>query len=152
VQFIADSTGSAIGALQVEVLDPGPNTVQFRGLTPSGSVLTILLGLEIEPQTSVSRFAFSFRTDRATLTKSSRERLANALGAGGISSTELNVTIRRLRADGSDGRALARERKRELRKELISLGIPRSNIDISIKSVKKARFAKRSIVDVRHNR
>ena len=152
VQFIADSTGSAIGAFQVEVLDPGPNTVQFRGLTPSGSVLTILLGLEVKPQTSVSRFAISFRTDRDTLTKRSQERLANALGAGGIPSTELNVTIRRLRADGSDGRALARERKRELRKELISLGIPRSNFDISIKSVKKPRFAKRSIVDVRHDR
>ena len=152
VQFIADSTGSAIGAFQVEVLDPGTNTVQFRGLTPSGSVLTILLGLEVKPQTSVSRFAISFRTDRDTLTKRSQERLANAVGAGGIPSTELNVTIRRLRADGSDGRALARERKRELRKELISLGIPRSNFDISIKSVKKPRFAKRSIVDVRHDR
>jgi len=152
VEFIADSTGSAIGAFQVEVHDPGPNTVQFRGLTPFGSVLTILLGLEVKPQTSVSRFAINFRTDRDTLTKRSQEQLANALGAGGISSTELNVTIRRLRADGSDGRALARERKRELRKELISLGIPRSNIDISIKSVKKPRFAKRSIVDVRHDR
>ena len=151
VAWGVDATGAATGTMLVDVQVPGPHTLQIRGLTPSGSVLTVLFGLEVTPRASVSRFAITFRTDRDVLTKRSRGRLDAVLGEGVGSSSNVTVTLRRLRADGSAGRKLARERKRELQKELISLGVPRRDIDISIKGVKKPRFAKRSIVDVRRS-
>ena len=149
VAWEVDATGSATGVLLVDVQVPGSHTLQVRGPTSSGSVLSVLFGLTVEPRSSTSRFAIRFRADRDVLTKRSRGTLDAVLGEGKGSSSNVTVTLRRLRADGSAGRQLARERKRELRKELISLGVPRSNIDISIKGVKKLRFAKRSIVDVR---
>ena len=149
VAWEVDATGSATGVLLVDVQVPGSHTLQVRGPTSSGSVLSVLFGLTVEPRSSTSRFAIRFRADRDVLTKRSRGTLDAVLGEGKGSSSNVTVTLRRLRADGSAGRQLARERKRELRKELISLGVPRPNIDISIKGVKKLRFAKRSIVDVR---
>jgi len=149
VAWEVDATGSATGVLLVDVQVPGSHTLQVRGPTSSGSVLSVLFGLTVEPRSSTSRFAIKFRADRDVLTKRSLGTLDAVLGEGKGSSSNVTVTLRRLRADGSAGRELARERKRELRKELISLGVPRPNIDISIKGVKKLRFAKRSIVDVR---
>jgi len=148
VTWKADETGSAVGVVSMDPAQPGVQTLQFRGQTASGSTLTILFGLEVRAAPPNVRFAVTFKRGSEALTKRSKRQLESVISQHSGEAVTSEVTIRWLRADGREGRKLARERRAELRSEMMDLGVSTSAIGVSIKPVKKSRFAKRAIIDV----
>lgn len=148
VTWEADATGSAVGIVSMDPAQPGDQTLQFRGQTASGSTLTILFGLEVRAAPRNVRFAVTFKKGSDALTKQSKRQLVYVITDRGGQDLTSDITVRRLGADGREGRELARERQSSLRAQLIDLGVPKSAIDISIKVVKKPRFTNKAVVNV----